>query len=116
MRFERPRLKTLTEIACSRRSDSKAGEKNSRRNKKTRGRLEGERERELSPPFVPSPPPRFPSVQFNSLPTDHRALLSERPEQAVTDTLIIPDITKTESKSCFIIHYFEENKDKQSIA
>ena len=29
-----------------------------------------------------SPQPRFPGVQFNSLPTDRRALLSERLEQA----------------------------------
>ena len=35
----------------------------------------------LSPPLVP-PPPRFPGVQLNSLPTYRRALLSERLEQA----------------------------------
>ena len=34
----------------------------------------------------------------------------------LTETLIIPDITKTESNSCFIIHCFEENKDKRIIA
>ena len=28
------------------------------------------------------PPPHFPGVQFDSLPTDRRALLSERLEQA----------------------------------
>ena len=33
---------------------------------------------------------------------------SRRPRLiTLTETLIIPDITKTESKSCFIIHYFE---------
>ena len=30
----------------------------------------------------------------------------------LTETLIIPDITKTESNNCFIIHCFEENNDK----
>ena len=44
-------------IACSRRTDSTAGEKN-------------------------SPPPRFPVVQLDSLPTYRRALLSECLEQA----------------------------------
>ena len=33
---------------------------------------------------------------------------SRRPRLiTLTETLIIPDITKTESKSCFMIHYFE---------
>ena len=32
------------------------------------------------------------------------------------ETLIIPDITKTESSNCFIIHCFEENNDKRIIA
>ena len=32
-----------------------------------------------------------------------------------TETLIIPDITKTESNNCFIIHCFEENNDKRII-
>ena len=35
---------------------------------------------------------------------------------ALTETLIIPDITKTESNNCFIIHCFEENNDKRIIA
>ena len=35
----------------------------------------------LAPPCS-TPPPRFPGVQFNSLPTYRRALLSERLEQA----------------------------------
>ena len=82
-------------VACSRRSDSRAREKNSRgkpkRKKKNEGRLEGERGRErvlsLSlPPFPPSsrprPRPRFPGVQLNSLPTYRHALLSEHLEQA----------------------------------
>ena len=34
----------------------------------------------------------------------------------ITETLIIPDITKTESNNCFIIHCFEENNDKRIIA
>ena len=34
----------------------------------------------------------------------------------LTETLIIPDITKTESNNCFIIHCFEENSDKRIIA
>ena len=59
-------------LACSRRSDSRAQDKNSRR-KKNEGRLEGERE---------SPFPRFRGLQLNSLPTYHRALLSERLESA----------------------------------
>ena len=33
----------------------------------------------------------------------------------LTETLIIPDITKTESNNCFIIHCFEENNDKRII-
>ena len=33
----------------------------------------------------------------------------------LTETLIIPDITKTESNNCFIIHCFEENKDKRIL-
>ena len=34
----------------------------------------------------------------------------------LTETLIILDITKTESNNCFIIHGFEENNDKHIIA
>ena len=34
----------------------------------------------------------------------------------LTKTLIIPDITKTESNNCFIIHCFEENNDKRIMA
>ena len=34
----------------------------------------------------------------------------------LTSTLIIPDITKTESNNCFIIYCFEENNDKSIIA
>ena len=29
----------------------------------------------------------------------------------LTETLIIPDITKTESNNCFIVHCFEENNE-----
>ena len=35
---------------------------------------------------------------------------------ALTETLIIPDITKTKSNNCFIIHCFEENNGKRIIA
>ena len=34
----------------------------------------------------------------------------------LSETLIIPDITKTETNNCFIIHCFEENNDKRIIA
>ena len=34
----------------------------------------------------------------------------------LTEILINPDITKTESNNCFIIHCFEENNDKRIIA
>ena len=34
----------------------------------------------------------------------------------LTEILIIPDITKTESNNCFIIHCFEESNDKRIIA
>ena len=60
-------------LACSRRSDSRAQDKNSRRKKKNEGRLEGERG---------SPSPRFRGLQLNSLPTYRRALPSERLEPA----------------------------------
>ena len=34
----------------------------------------------------------------------------------LTETLIISDITKTESNNCFIIHCFTANNDKRIIA
>ena len=34
----------------------------------------------------------------------------------LTKTLIISDITKTESHNCFIIHCFKENNNKRIIA
>ena len=34
----------------------------------------------------------------------------------LTETLIISDITKTESNNCFIIHCFKGNNDKRIIA
>ena len=34
----------------------------------------------------------------------------------LTETLIIKDITKTESNNCFIVHCFEENSDKHTVA
>ena len=33
----------------------------------------------------------------------------------LTETLIIPDIAKTESHNCFIIQCFQENNDQHSI-
>ena len=39
-----------------------------------------------------------------------------KPNNTNTETLIIPDITKTESNNCFIIDCFEENNDKRIIA
>ena len=37
---------------------------------------------------------------------------AKRPELiTLTETLIIPDITKTETNTCFIIHCFEENRE-----
>ena len=42
---------------------------------------------------------------------------SQRPRLiTLTDTLIIQDITKTKSNNCFIIHCFEENNDKHTVA
>ena len=34
----------------------------------------------------------------------------------LTKTLIIPDITKNKSNNCFIIHCFEMNNDKCTVA
>ena len=67
-------------VASSRRSDSRVRETNSRRKKKE-VRLEGEtgRGKALAPPLPPPPP--FSRCTRNSLPTDRRALLSERLEQ-----------------------------------
>ena len=36
--------------------------------------------------------------------------------RTLIETLIIPDITKSESNNCYIIHCFEENNDKRIIA
>ena len=73
----------------------KGGRKIQEEKKKNAGRLEGEIGREqqfvnnvyrhslaLASRLVPPPPPHFPGVQFDSLPTDRRALVSERLEQA----------------------------------
>ena len=43
-------------------------------------------------------------------------MTSAEPKAEVTETLIIPIITKTNSDSCFIMHCFQENKDKHRIA
>ena len=37
-------------------------------------------------------------------------------EVTLTETLIISDITKTESNNCFMIHCFKANNDKCIIA
>jgi len=34
----------------------------------------------------------------------------------LTETLIISDVTKTESENCFIVHCVKENNDKRIIA
>ena len=67
----RPKLKISHFLVCSRLSDGRAKEENSGRKEK-RGETRG------SPP----PPPRLPGVQFNSFPTDRRALLPECLEKA----------------------------------
>ena len=41
-------------------------------------------------------------------------MLSAQPKVGA-ETLIVLEITKTESNNCFIIHCFDENKDKNSI-
>ena len=65
----RPKLKISHFLVSSRLSDGRAKEENSGRKEKqeeTRG----------------SPPPRLPGVQFNSFPTDRRALLPKCLEKA----------------------------------
>ena len=44
-------------------------------------------------------------------------MLSAEPKAEAdnTETLIIQDITKTESDYCFIVHCFEENNDKHTV-
>ena len=61
----RPKLKTSHFLVFSRLSDSRAQEEE----RKNEGRLEAR-------------PPGLPGVQFNSFPTDHRALLPECLEKA----------------------------------
>ena len=65
-------------------SDSRARENEFTMKKKNGGGIEKGEVPSLSHSLlVPSPPPRFPGVEFNSpLPSDRRALLSERLEQA----------------------------------
>ena len=61
---------------------------------------------------------------FTASARDFKQLLDEvfvisgiiKVEVTLTETLIIPDITKTESNNCFIIHCFEESSDKRIIA
>ena len=78
--FYRPKVNSYTaEIACSRRSDSRVPEKiHVETNKQTNN--EGRT-------------PHFPGVQFNSLPTDRRALLSEHLETAASDVTPVYGIT-----------------------
>lgn len=68
----RPKLKISHFLVSSRLSDGRAKEENS-------GRKEKQGETRGSPP--PSPP-RLPRVQFNSFPTDRRALLPKCLEKA----------------------------------
>ena len=68
----RPKLKTSHFLVCSRLSDGRAKEEISGRKEK-RGETRGS--------TLP-PPPRLPGVQFNSFPTDRRALLPECLEKA----------------------------------
>ena len=37
-------------------------------------------------------------------------------DNTLTETLTKWDVTKTESNNCFIIHCFEENNDKRTVA
>ena len=75
-------------------------------------------------------------LEYNTKETDYKQLLDEvfvisriiKVEVSVisrsrrlrliilTETLIIPDITKTESNNCFIIHCFKESNDKRMNA
>ena len=66
----RPKLKISHFLVSSRLSDGRAKEENS-------GRKEKQGETRGSPP-----PPRLPGVQFNSFPTDRRALLPKCLEKA----------------------------------
>ena len=44
-------------------------------------------------------------------------MLSAEPKAEAdnTETLIIQDITKTESNNCFIVRCFEENNDRHTV-
>ena len=44
-------------------------------------------------------------------------MLSAEPKAEAdnTETLIIQNITKTESNNCFIVHCFEENNDRHTV-
>ena len=43
-------------------------------------------------------------------------MLLAQADNTCTETLIIPDITKTKSNKCFIIPCFKTNNDKRSVA
>ena len=92
---------TCGRLACPRRSDSRAREKNSRRKKKRVEARGGKGQRTFSrssPALAPPPPPApFPRVQLNSPPTYRRALLSEQLGQASGRLSGIP-IKKIESE------------------
>ena len=78
-KIEGPDRGSTIGLDCSRRSDCRAREKNSRTERRRGETRRGKGERTLAPP---SSPPCFPGVQLNSLPTYCHALLSERLEQA----------------------------------
>ena len=79
-KIEGPDRGSTIGLACSRRSDCRAGEKFTKRKKRGETRR-GKGERTLAP-LPPPPSACFPGVQLNSLPIYCRALLSERLEQA----------------------------------
>ena len=72
-------ITVITHLAWSRRSDSRA-----RRSIRSELNYTPGKRGASSLALAPHPLPRFPRVQFNSLPTDCRALLSESLEQATT--------------------------------
>ena len=72
-------ITVITHLAWSRRSDSRA-----RRSIRSELNYIPGKRGASSLALAPHPLPRFPRVQFNSLPTDCRALLSESLEQATT--------------------------------
>ena len=70
--------------------ERKIHEEKKQRGETRGGKEERTRSRHPSSPSPP-PPPRFRGVQFNSLPTDRRALLYESLEQATITDLSLPE-------------------------